>query len=128
MIEALVENRNGLAAQVLETSAPKAAEFGVKIVSLAIKDVMFPGELKRAFAEELKARKEAQAKLEQARGETAVLRNLANAGKLVGDNPGLMNLKVLQTMAEITKGSNNNMYMDLSKSIQDLMVFTQGED
>ena len=58
---------------------------------------MFPGELKRIFAQEVKARKEAMAVLEKTRGETAAVRNLANAAKLVQDNPGLLQLRMLQS-------------------------------
>ncbi len=60
---------------------------------------MLPTDLRKAFAETLKARQEAQAALERARGETAALRNLANAAKMVESNPALLDLCVLQTMA-----------------------------
>jgi regulator of protease activity HflC (stomatin/prohibitin superfamily) len=44
-------------------------------------------ERRRAFAESLKARKEGRAALEKARGETAALRNLANAARMVEQSP-----------------------------------------
>jgi regulator of protease activity HflC (stomatin/prohibitin superfamily) len=49
---------------------------------------MFPADLKRAFAETLKAKQEGQAALERARGETAALRNLANAAGLTRPGSG----------------------------------------
>jgi regulator of protease activity HflC (stomatin/prohibitin superfamily) len=52
-----------------------------------VKDVMFPAELKRAFADTLKAKQEGQAALERARGESAALRNLANAARVLEGNP-----------------------------------------
>jgi hypothetical protein len=57
---------------------------------------MLPGDLKRIFAQELAARKEGLAALEKARGETAALRNLANAARIIEDNPALMQLRLLQ--------------------------------
>jgi len=45
------------------------------------------------------ARKEGEAALERARAETASLRNLANAGRMVEDNPGLLQLRMLQQLA-----------------------------
>ena len=62
-----------------------------------IKDIMFPGELKKIFAQEIRARKEGLAMLEKARGETAALRNLANAAKMVQDNPALLQLRMLES-------------------------------
>jgi regulator of protease activity HflC (stomatin/prohibitin superfamily) len=59
---------------------------------------MFPGDLKKVFAEVLKAKQEGQAALERARGESASLRNLANAARLLESNPALQNLRLIQTI------------------------------
>ena len=58
----------------------------------------FSAELKRAFADVLKAKQEGQAALERARGESAALRNLANAARLLDGNPALQNLRLLQSL------------------------------
>jgi len=63
---------------------------------------MFPGDLKRVFAQVVQARKEGQAALEKARGETAALRNLANAARLVDGNPALLQLRLLQQLGSAT--------------------------
>jgi hypothetical protein len=58
---------------------------------------MFPAELKRAFGEVLKAKQEGQAALERARGESAALRNLANAARVLEGNPALSQLPTVLT-------------------------------
>ena len=88
-----------------EDLTPAAAELGVTLHSAEVKDVMFPGDLKRIFAEVVRAQKEGQAALERARGETAALRNLANAAKMLEDNPALFNLRVLQSVSGGAQGS-----------------------
>ncbi|MCA1706792.1 MAG: hypothetical protein LC808_27445 [Actinobacteria bacterium] len=45
------------------------------------------------------ARAEGLAALERARGETAALRNLANAARLCADNPALLQLRLLQQLS-----------------------------
>ena len=60
------------------SGANNAAKLGITVHAAEVKDVMFPAELKRAFADVLKAKQEGQAALERARGESAALRNLAN--------------------------------------------------
>ena len=59
---------------------------------------MVPSEMKRAFAGIVAARREGEAALERARGETAALRGLANAGRMLDDNPGLLQLRILQQL------------------------------
>jgi regulator of protease activity HflC (stomatin/prohibitin superfamily) len=86
--------------------APKAAALGLELHSVRIKDIMFPGEMKKVFSQVMKARKDGQAALERARGETAALRSLANASRLLEANPGLLPLRALQTVAE---GSGHTM-------------------
>jgi regulator of protease activity HflC (stomatin/prohibitin superfamily) len=52
-------------------------------------------------AEVERSKMEAEASLERARGEQASLRALANAARLIKDNPALANLRFLQTLEQI---------------------------
>jgi regulator of protease activity HflC (stomatin/prohibitin superfamily) len=61
---------------------------------------MFPGEMKKAFAQVVKAQKDGQAALEKVRGEMAALRTLANAARMMDDNPNLLQLRALQAFAD----------------------------
>ncbi len=99
-IDSLIENRAGFSAKLAELSSGKATEYGLKLISADIKDIMFPGEMKKAFAQIVKAQKDGQAALEKARGETAALRSLANAARMVDDNPNLLQLRALQALAD----------------------------
>jgi regulator of protease activity HflC (stomatin/prohibitin superfamily) len=71
---------------------------------------MFPGELRRTFAQVVAARKEGLAALERARGETASLRNLANAARMMSANPTLLQLRLLQ---ELGKSAGNTIVLGL---------------
>jgi len=97
--ETLLTQRQSLGAKLLELVQPKAAELGLTVTAVELRDVMFPADLKRAFSETLKAKQEGQAALERARGESAALRNLANASRVLEGNPALMNLRLLQSLA-----------------------------
>jgi regulator of protease activity HflC (stomatin/prohibitin superfamily) len=79
--------------------ASDLARLGVELLGVDVRDVMVPAELKRAFAGIVAARREGEAAVERARGETAALRGLANAGRLLEDNPGLLQLRILQQLA-----------------------------
>lgn len=98
-VEALLNQRLEIGAQLLARVQPEAAKIGINVLAIEVKDVMFPAELKRAFADVLKAKQEGQAALERARGESASLRNLANAARVLENNPALMNLRLMQSLS-----------------------------
>jgi regulator of protease activity HflC (stomatin/prohibitin superfamily) len=96
-VDDLLQKRSELAARIRERLEPKATELGVALETVGVKDITFPGALKQMFAQVVAARKDAQAAIERARGETASLRHLANAARLLEGNPALVTLKTLQT-------------------------------
>lgn len=98
-LEQLFEQRLEIGGQLTSAVQAFAEQNGLRIHSVEIKDVMLPGEMKKAMSEVVRAKKEGQAALERARGETAALRNLANAGRLLQDHPALLNLRMLQVLA-----------------------------
>ena len=102
-LDDLLQGRDEISAAVLETVRPTAEALGLEVAQVGVRDVMLPAPLKRAYAAEIEARKEAASALERARGEQAVLRKLANLAKMAEDTPGLMELRTLQAFA----GSQN---------------------
>jgi len=105
-VEALLTQRLEMGAQLLARVQPEAAKIGVNVLAVEVKDVMFPADLKRAFADVLKAKQEGQAALERARGESAALRNLANAARVLEGNPALMNLRLMQSLSTAQNAGN----------------------
>src|SRR5919201_5000028 len=97
--DALLRSRRELGERLLALTAGPAEQFGLKLEAGKPKDITFPGDLKKMFAQVVQAQKEGQAALERARGESAALRNLANAAQLIKDNPALMQLRLLQQLA-----------------------------
>ena len=99
-IDTVLSGRNELSQKLMEITEPKITDLGLKLISVNLKDIMFPGKLKDIFAQVVNAKKAGLAALEKARGETAALRNLANAAKMIEDNPNLMQLRLVQALGE----------------------------
>lgn len=118
-IEELLENRNQIGEKLLERCKPKAAELGLELSAANVKDIMFAGDFKKIFGQIVKAQKEGQAALERARGETAALRSLANAAKMLETNPMLLQLRALQTMSENT---GSTLIMNVGQESQPLPI------
>lgn len=101
--------------QLVEAMQPLIAEqaerLGLKAERVMVRDFMLSGELKEAYAEVVKARMEGAAALERARGESASLRNLANATQLLETHPGLFQLRYLQTIDQALTSGNGHTLM-----------------
>ena len=118
-VEALLTQRVAIGAQLRELIAPQAETIGVQVHAVEVRDVMLPGELRKAFSEVLKAKQEGQAALERARGESAALRNLANAARLIEGQPALATLRFLQTL-EASNAGQTFVMNDLSALLPSL--------
>ena len=100
-IDDIVGHRDAISEQLMKKAEGKIQELGLKLIFADVKDVMFPGEMKRVFTQVARARQEGLAMLEKARGETAALRSLSNVGKVLRDNPALMQLRALYSSGTI---------------------------
>lgn len=104
-VDELVARRAEIGDAVREAARPTAAGLGLELQAVNVKDVMFPGSLRDAFAAVTKARQDGLAALERARGEAAAVRSLANTARVVETNPYLFELRLLQSVAESKAGT-----------------------
>jgi regulator of protease activity HflC (stomatin/prohibitin superfamily) len=118
-VDEILAKRQEIGAQLYSQTEAKIGALGLRLLSIGIKDIMFPGDLKKVFAQVVQARKEGQAALERARGETAALRSLANAARMIEDNPALLQLRLLQALSE---GSGNSVVLATSPQTTPLLV------
>jgi regulator of protease activity HflC (stomatin/prohibitin superfamily) len=109
-IDEILERRQSIGPSVQERCVGSAAELGVELLSVQVKDLMFPGPLKKVFAQVTEARQQGLAAVEKARGDTAALRGLANAARLVDANPALLHLRTLQ---QLSASSGNTLIVGL---------------
>jgi regulator of protease activity HflC (stomatin/prohibitin superfamily) len=101
-LEDLVANRACSMSPYWPRPAPSPARSASKGEQLGIRDLVVPGEQRRLLAQIVEARLSGQAALERARGETAAMRNLANAASMIRDNPEPYRLRLLQETATST--------------------------
>src|SRR3954471_22988940 len=79
----------------------RAGELGLEIVSVGVRDIILPGEMKDLMNKVTEAKKAAEANLIVRREETAAMRSQANTAKLLADNPTLMRLRELEVLEKI---------------------------
>jgi regulator of protease activity HflC (stomatin/prohibitin superfamily) len=73
---------------------------GAKVTGVLLIAITLPPETRKMFTDVERSKIEAESALERARGEQAALRALANAARLIKDNPALANLRFLQTLEQ----------------------------
>lgn len=73
---------------------------GARVTAVLLTSITLPPETRKMFTDVERSKIEAEASLERARGEQASLRALANAARLVKDNPALANLRFMQVLEQ----------------------------
>ena len=81
---------------VLEAARRAGETVGMTIVDVVIKDIVLPHDLRQAYADLIATRQRGQAQLEAARAESAALRSMANAARLLDEHPALERLRLVQ--------------------------------
>ena len=97
-IDEILAQRDEVGARVLEKVVEPALAVGIEVIAVDVRDLMLPAATKRLFNQVVEARQKGLAALEKARGETAALRSLANAARMVEANPSLLQLRILQQL------------------------------
>lgn len=103
-LAALGAQRQAIAASMREAVTMAVTPIGLAVHETVLKDVMPNAETRKAMAAVAFAKQEALAALEKARGEQAALRALANAARLLKDQPELAQIRGLQVLADGMRG------------------------
>jgi regulator of protease activity HflC (stomatin/prohibitin superfamily) len=81
--------------------------WGVQVTAVEIKDIILPDNMQRAMAKEAEAERERRAKIVAAQGEFQAAEKLGQAADLIAAHPVALQLRTLQTMAEISVEKNS---------------------
>jgi len=81
--------------------------WGVEVTAVEIKDIVLPDNMQRAMAKEAEAERERRAKIVAAEGELQASQKLGEAADVMTAHPVALQLRTLQTMAEISVEKNS---------------------
>ncbi len=81
--------------------------WGVQVTAVEIKDIALPENMQRAMAKEAEAERERRAKVVAAEGEFQAAVKLGEAADIISSHPVALQLRTLQTMAEISVEKNS---------------------
>ncbi|HID73294.1 TPA: slipin family protein, partial [Candidatus Micrarchaeota archaeon] len=106
-LDEILTERIAIANEIKELVDKETDEWGIDITAIKIQDIELPVDMKRAMARQAEAEREKRANIIKAGGEAIASKNLMEAANQLGQSPGGLHLRTLQTLADISADQSN---------------------
>jgi regulator of protease activity HflC (stomatin/prohibitin superfamily) len=100
-LDQILKDRVSINKRLLEMLSHTCIQWGVEIDAVEIKDLDIPEQMQRAIAKEAEAIRDKRARIIKAEGENEASKKLAEAAHTIASETGALELRRLQTLAEI---------------------------
>jgi regulator of protease activity HflC (stomatin/prohibitin superfamily) len=90
---------------------PTEGPWGIRVERVEIKDVSLPEGMKRSMSRQAEAERERRARIITADGEYQASKRLAAAAAVMAQDPGALQLRLLQTVVEVAAEKNSTLVM-----------------
>ncbi len=107
MLDQLLSQTSQINEQIKNVIDAHTEPWGAQVTAVEIKDIFLPENMQRAMAKEAEAERERRAKIVAAEGELQAATKLGEAADLISAHPVALQLRTLQTMAEISVEKNS---------------------
>ena len=107
-LDHLLSDRERINQQLQEIIDQQTEPWGVKVRSVELKQIDLPHEMQRVMAKQAEAEREKRAKITLAEGEFQAAQRIADAAATLSSEPAGLQLRYLQTLAEIAGGENSS--------------------
>lgn len=106
-LDQLLADTAGINEQIKNVIDRHTEPWGTQVTAVEIKDIQLPENMQRAMAREAEAERERRAKIVAAEGEYQAAVKLGEAADIITQHPVALQLRTLQTMAEIAVEKNS---------------------
>lgn len=106
-LDQLLADTAGINEQIKNVIDRHTEPWGTQVTAVEIKDIVLPDNMQRAMAKEAEAERERRAKIVAAEGEFQAAVKLGEAADIMTQHPVALQLRTLQTMAEISVEKNS---------------------
>jgi regulator of protease activity HflC (stomatin/prohibitin superfamily) len=111
-LDTLLSDRDRINRELKDViDAPTEEPWGLHIERVEVKDVSLPEGMKRSMSRQAEAERERRARVIAADGEFQASAKLAQAAKAMGDTPGALQLRLLQTVVDVAAEKNSTLVM-----------------
>jgi regulator of protease activity HflC (stomatin/prohibitin superfamily) len=128
-LDEILSERDVINAEIRTTLDTRTEEWGVLVSMVEIKDIELPENMQRAMAKQAEAEREKRAKVIAAEGEFLSVQKLSEAADVIAEHPIALQLRNLQTMAEISVEKNSTIIFpaQFMSTIKDIAKFMSDE-
>ena len=120
-LDELLAHRDRLNQRIQTIIDGHTAPFGLKVVSVEVKQVDLPESMLRAMAKQAEAERERRSKIIHAEGEFNAAAKLVDAAALLATQPMTLQLRYLQTLTEIGVEKNTTIVFPLPMELMTLL-------
>src|SRR5438093_13128861 len=106
-LDDLLAEREKINSHIQEILDAQTEPWGVKVSLVEVKHIDLPQEMQRAIARQAQAEHERRAKVINAEGEFQAAQRLADAALIIEQHPVALQLRYLQTLAEVATENNS---------------------
>ena len=106
-LDEILAEREKINAQLQEILDRSTDPWGIKVSTVEVKHIDLPQEMQRAMAKQAEAERERRAKVINAEGEFQAAQKLADAGKVIAEQPVALQLRYLQTLVQVASENNS---------------------
>ena len=106
-LDELLSSREKINMQLQEIIDKATDPWGIKVTTVEVKHVDLPPEMQRAMASQAEAERNRRAKVIHAEGEFQASKRLAEAATVIEEHPIALQLRYLQTLAEVATENNS---------------------
>lgn len=129
-LDQLLSQTLDINAQIKNVIDTHTEPWGVEVTAVEIKDIALPDNMQRAMAKEAEAERERRAKIVAAEGEMQAAAKLAEAADIMAAHPVALQLRTLQTMAEISVEKNSTIIFpaQFMTTVQEAMKMIRNDE
>jgi regulator of protease activity HflC (stomatin/prohibitin superfamily) len=112
-LDELLAHREKINHELQQIIDEQTEPWGIKVSVVEVKDVELPQTMQRAMARQAEAEREKRAKIIHAKGELDASQQLAEAARVIAEQPASIQLRYLQTLTEIAVEKNSTIIFPL---------------
>ena len=106
-LDDLLSQRDKINLKLQQIIDAHTESWGIKVSNVEVKQIDLPQEMQRAMAKQAEAERERRSKVIAAEGEYQASQRLADAAKILNEQPSAITLRYLQTLREIATEKNS---------------------
>lgn len=110
-LDTLLSDREQVNAELRSVIDTPTEDWGISVDRVEVKDIALPEGMKRSMSRQAEAERDRRARVISADGEFQASAKLSDAARAMADTPGALQLRLLQTVADVASEKNSTLVM-----------------